>query len=90
MSWMDDAKTFFADAGTEDRLLGMYNKLVDMCVDVFAYSELDYEITLAGNGVSAFECSAMAKATLDILGLKYVDIQTRVDHRIRELEEMYG
>ena len=65
----------------------MKDKIIELCVDIFAHSSLDYEITLCGNGCNAFECEGVALKLLDILGMSYEDIKDRVAEQAKKLEE---
>lgn len=63
--------------------------LEDLCIEIFAHAENDYEVTLSGNGTNAFEVSNVASAILDILhvdGRKWRrDNEKRISKRAAEL-----
>lgn len=63
----------------------MDEKLIDLCVDIYAHDELDYEINLCGNGKNAFECCGVADCILDILGIEYASLKSRIETRKNEL-----
>jgi hypothetical protein len=46
---------------------GKARQIDEMCLQIFAHAECDYEVNLSGNGVNACEASAVAWALLDIL-----------------------
>ncbi len=46
------------------------NKLLDMCVEIYASDALDWEVTLGGNGTNASEAINVAKEILNIIGVK--------------------
>ena len=89
MSWMDDAKTFFEDGTATER----YNKLVNMCVDIFAHNECDFEWTNSkGNGINCSEAAGVAMEVIEILGVDYNDpeIEDRIIEAADKLEQEYG
>ena len=69
-------------------------QLEELCLDIFAHYECDYEITLSGNGVNCAEAAGVAYAILDILhqdGRKWVkDNQEKINNRAQELRSLYG
>ena len=65
-------------------------ELIDLCIDVHAHANLDYEITLGGNGVNSFENIGTANEVLRILGVKHGFIfNSRVEDRMIELKADY-
>ena len=68
----------------------MKEKILGLCIDIFAHDECEYEITLQGNGANAFECSFVAHELLALLDVEYEEIEARVQKRVTELREMYG
>ena len=68
----------------------MKDKILDLCINIFAHNECDFEITLQGNGASSFEGSYVAWELLDILDVEYEEIEARVQKRIVELQDLYG
>ena len=64
----------------------MKEKIMELCIDIFAHSYLDREITLAGNGCNSFECEGVANALLGFYDLKYKDIEADVMRRVAKLE----
>ncbi|EKD53265.1 MAG: hypothetical protein ACD_61C00089G0006 [uncultured bacterium] len=69
----------------------MREKLIALCVDIYAHDQLDWEITLAGNGTNAFEASRVANKILEILGIEEEgeEFQALLAKRVRELKELY-
>lgn len=67
-------------------------KLIDLCLEIFASSELDYEVTIAGNGTNSAEAENVAKGILDILGIDLYspEFSLLIAARVKELKEMYG
>lgn len=65
-------------------------KLLELCTDVLAHAELDYEVTINGNGVNASECSEMAIAVMKILGVTVSNLEDSIRDRVDELEKMYN
>ncbi len=67
-------------------------KLIEMCVEIYACSELDYEVTLGGNGTNAAEAANVAGEILDIIGVKDEDgkFEKMVSDRVKELKKEYG
>ena len=64
----------------------MKELILDLCADIFAHAELDYEITLHGNGTNASEASNVALELLDILRVKKSTIDVRIHSRIAQIE----
>ena len=68
--------------------------LEELCVDIFAHAENDYEITLSGNGINACEASGVACAILELLhgdGRKWRDSnEKRISKRAAELRKENG
>ncbi|MEK7654373.1 MAG: hypothetical protein AAB345_03830 [Patescibacteria group bacterium] len=68
--------------------------LEELCVDIFAHAENDYEVTLSGNGINASEASGVALAILDLLhgdGRKWRDSnEKRISKRATELRKELG
>jgi len=62
-------------------------KVLDLCIDIYAHDQLDYEITLCGNVYIAFECSGVADKLLEILGVTYDDISKQIFIKAQELGE---
>lgn len=66
-------------------------KLIDLCVDVHAHANLDWEITLGGNGVNSFENIGTANEVLRILGVGHdLVFNIRVEDRMMKLKSDYG
>jgi hypothetical protein len=65
----------------------MEKKILDLCVDIYAHAELDWEITLGGNGCNSFECCGVADELLEILGTNLKEIEPLIDKRVEELDE---
>jgi hypothetical protein len=69
-------------------------ELEELCIDVFAHADCDYEVTLSGNGVNPCEASGMARAILDIIhgdGRKWErEHASLVKARAKELRVCYG
>ncbi len=68
--------------------------LEELCVDIFAHAENDYEVTLSGNGINACEASGVACAILDLIhgdGRKWQDNNAkRISKRATELRKELG
>jgi hypothetical protein len=47
--------------------LSLYTRLEALCMNIFAHSDSDYEITLSGNGTNCCEAANVAYAILDIM-----------------------
>ena len=71
-----------------------FEKLVELCVDIFAHCQNDYEITLSGNGTNACEASNVALSILDTFygdGRKWRRAnQQRIDTQALKLRKLYG
>ena len=69
-------------------------ELEKMCVDIFAHADLDYEITLSGNGINPCEAAGVAWKILDILhgdGRGWAKAnRNRIDSRVKEIEKEVG
>jgi hypothetical protein len=65
-------------------------KLIDMCVDIRAHAENDYEVTLGGNGTNACEASNVVREILSILGVDSKSLQARISERAKELSEEFS
>ena len=65
-------------------------KFVELCIKIFAHCEMDWRVTLMGNGTNAGEASNVAHEILKILDLKYDDIREDVDIKVEELRKLYG
>lgn len=67
-------------------------KLIDLCVEIFASAELDYEVTIVGNGTNPAEASNVAAGILVILGIDLYgpEFSLMIANRVKELKEMYG
>lgn len=65
-------------------------KLIGLCVEIFAHCELDCEITLGGNGTNCSEAANVAEAMLNILKVKYSTLKKQVAARAQELMIEYG
>ncbi len=67
-------------------------KLLDLCVEIYACNELDYEVTLSGNGTNASEAANVAGEILDIIGVKRKDreFKRKVAERAKEMKTEYG
>ena len=66
------------------------SKLIDLCVDIYAHSELDWEWTNLshGNSTNSFEASNVADDIFKIIEVdKQAVLDTLVRDRIRELKE---
>jgi hypothetical protein len=84
-----EVRSLCAPPNTSERST-MEEKLLDLCVNIFAHDELGYEITLRGNGCNSSECCGTANEILHILGKSYSDIEDLVNRKMDEIEEMYG
>lgn len=65
-------------------------EIIDLCADVEAYSEMDYEITLGGNGANASECSYLAGEIINILKIDENIFSELVNEKIKQLKEEIG
>jgi len=62
--------------------------LVETCIYILACSELDYEATIGGNGVNAFENVPLADWILtDLVGLDSKTIEELIAEERKELDE---
>lgn len=61
-------------------------KLIDLCVDIFAHSDLDYEITLANCGANSFEAAFVAREILNILNINRDDLEEKIEAKISEID----
>ena len=72
----------------------LVEKLEELCVDIFAHADNDYEITLAGNGTNPAEASNVATAILSIVhgnGREWIKNNTeRIEECATELRQEYG
>ena len=66
-----------------------HDKLIELCVEVYAHCELDYEVTLAGNGTNASEASNFADEVLEILEVKKKKIEKEISKEVKELKNLY-
>ena len=66
-------------------------KLIELCVEIYAHLELDWEVTLAGNGTNPSEASNVADEILGILGVdeNSKEFQALLAEKIKELKEQY-
>jgi hypothetical protein len=64
--------------------------LIDLCVDIYAHSEMDMEVTLGGNGTNCCEAANVAREILTILGESRKKLAGKISARVKELEEEYG
>ena len=64
----------------------MKDKIIELCVNIYAHSELDKEIVLGGNGANSFDAGIVADAILDLLEIPYREISDLVNKRVKELE----
>jgi len=62
----------------------MKEKILELCVDIYAHDQLDWEITLCGNGCNAFECSGVANEMLEIMGIEKSAIDGKILAKVRE------
>lgn len=66
----------------------------ELCTDIFAHCELDWEITLSGNGTNPCEAGNVAYALLDELykdGRKWrKQHQAKIALRMKELRKEMG
>jgi hypothetical protein len=62
-------------------------KLIDLCVDIFAHEEMEQEIVLCGKETYATEASKVAKVILRILKVSRRSIQSLIMNRAEELSE---
>jgi hypothetical protein len=62
-------------------------QLIDLCVDIYAHCELDYEINLGGNGSNPYEAANVAREILDILGMNKSDLEIKINEAVKELIE---
>jgi hypothetical protein len=69
-------------------------ELEDLCLDIFAHSFNDYEITLSGNGTNCSEASNVALAILDTLhgdGRKWrKKNEKQIEKLAKKLRKEYG
>ena len=69
-------------------------RLEEMCIDIYAYCDLDCEITLAGNGTSCGEAANVADEILILLFGNRNDWSKKNDPKIKrrakELRLDYG
>lgn len=65
----------------------MNEKLLELCVDIYAHVELDMELTLEGNGTNPLEASHVADAILSIFGIETSSLWDMIKKRMAELEE---
>jgi hypothetical protein len=66
---------------------GIRKRLIDLCIEIYACNELDYEVTLAGNGTNASEASNVADEILNILNIKKNDIQEDIGKEVDRINE---
>lgn len=65
-------------------------ELIELCVDIYAHVEMDFEITLGGNGTNCCEASNVADAILKILKVKQKDLEDQIKKRVAELKAENG
>lgn len=66
----------------------MKKKLYDFCVNILAHCQLNYEITLGGNGTNSFEAANVAHALMREFNIIIDSADVR--KRARELEKEFG
>ena len=68
--------------------------LENLCIDIFAHSFNDYEITLSGNGTNCSEASNVALAVLDVMhgdGRKWrKEHEKQIEKLAKVLRKQYG
>jgi len=67
----------------------MVEQLLNLCVEIYAFMELDWEITLAGNGTNSSEASNVADEILNIIG-KPENFSELVNKKIDELDPSFN
>lgn len=67
-------------------------ELIALCVEIYAASELDWEVTVGGNGTNSAEAQNVAAEILRILGVKQgsKSFKKLVEKKVRELKEEAG
>jgi hypothetical protein len=60
--------------------------VLDLCVDIYAHLELDWEIDLAGNGTNPSEASNVADVLKEIFEFNEDEFSELANKRIEELE----
>ncbi len=90
----DETLIELADKETSNPDVEKLKALEDMCIDIFAHSENDYEVCLAGNGVNCSEAGLMALAVSDILhgdGRAWrKENEERIAEAAKGLRKLYG
>lgn len=65
-------------------------ELLDLCIDVYAHANLDWEITLCGNGVNSFENTGTVNEILRILEIERdEEFNEKVEDRMIKLKSDY-
>lgn len=64
----------------------MRKLILDLCVDIYAHAELDYEITIHGNGTNASEASNVADELLEIIRVNKRSLDVRIQSRVAQIE----
>ena len=65
----------------------LIEQLIDLCVDIYAHCELDYEINLGGNGTNPYEAANVASEIMDILGMRKRDLEIKINEVVKDLIE---
>lgn len=65
----------------------MKKKLHDFCVNILAHCQLDYQITLGGNGTNPFEAANVAHALMREFSININPED--VSKRVKELKEEF-
>jgi len=61
-------------------------EIVNMCADIYAHDELDFEITLGnGNGTNSNEARNVADEIMKILGVEKNDLKFTIESKIEKL-----
>jgi len=62
-------------------------KLYKLCVKVEAHSQLDFEVTIGGNGCNAFEASYVTNEICGMLQFDQAQFQKDVEKLVQELDD---